>query len=249
MAINKERKSEKKSKSLKNYLFEGLMIFLAVLLGFLTENMRENYTDKVKEQQFIESLVDNLQTDSLMYIKRDSTLIQRITFMDTLNSILTKQPKNRNAEAYLLARFSTRIIQYRPGLSTLNFLSKSNVYASITDGKVKKEIQDYEGEANWIQNLMYVEEEQSLKLYALLPMVFDSKVFLKMNQTGFNNFETPKGNPDFLNNDPMTINQLVYHLYLRRSQFFSQIINLERVETKRKSLITFLKKRYELNAE
>lgn len=242
--MKKENKGVKKSKLFSNYLFEGLMIFMAVLLGFLAENLRESYAEKVKERQFIESLVENLQTDSLMYIKRDSTLMQRITFMDTLNSILTKQPKNRNAEAYLLARFSTRIIQYRPGLSTLNFLSKSNVYASITDGEVKKEIQDYEGEANWIQNLMNVEEEQSLKLYALLPTVFDSKIFLKMNQTGLNSFELPKGNPSFLSNDPMAINQLVYHLYLRRSQFFSQRINLERMESKRKKLIDFLRMKY-----
>lgn len=40
----------KKVKPFKTYLFEGLMIFLAVLLGFFAENMREEYADKNREK-------------------------------------------------------------------------------------------------------------------------------------------------------------------------------------------------------
>lgn len=235
-------------KKYTTYLLEGLMIFLAVLMGFFAENLREEKADLNKERQFIQSLVENLKADSITFINRDSALRQRIVFMDTLNYLLTTHQKNRNAEAYLLARFATRITQFKPGQSTLNYLSKSNAYASIADGDVKNSIQTYEEEANWMQNLIKVEEDQGLLLYSLIPQVFDASVFLTMNQTGFqlNSFKMPKGNPPLLTDNPLAINQLVYHLYLRRSQFYSQTITLNRLEKKRKELIMFLEEKYAL---
>lgn len=236
------------TKKYTSYIFEGLMIFLAVLMGFFAENLREENTESNKERQFIKSLIENLKTDSVTFINRDSALRQRIVFMDTLNYLLTTRQKNRNAEAYLLARFATRITQFKPGQSTLNYLSKSNAYASIADGDVKNSIQTYEEEANWMQNLIKVEEDQGLLLYSLIPQVFDASVFLTMNQTGFqlNSFKMPTGNPSLLTDNPLAINQLVYHLYLRRSQFYSQTITQKRLEKKRIELIAFLEEKYGL---
>jgi hypothetical protein len=67
-----------------------------------------------------------------------------------------------------------------------------------------------------------------------------------MKQVGFQyaKFEMPKGNPGFIGNDPLIINELTYHLYLRRSQFYNELININRIELKRKQLISFLEEKY-----
>lgn len=246
--MNEQKPPTQPTKKYTSYIFEGLMIFLAVLMGFFAENLREEKAELNKERQFIRSLVENLKADSITFINRDSALRQRIAFMDTLNYLLATRQKNRNAEAYLLARFATRITQFKPGQSTLNYLSKSNTYASIADGDVKNSIQTYEEEANWMQNLIKVEEDQGLLLYPLIAQIFDASVFLTMNQTGFHlsSFKMPTGNPPLLSDNPLVINQLVYHLYLRRSQFFSQTITQNRLEKKRRELITFLEDKYAL---
>jgi hypothetical protein len=49
----------------KEYLLEGLMIFLAVFLGFIAENIREGITERDHEKQSIESLVKAVVTDTL----------------------------------------------------------------------------------------------------------------------------------------------------------------------------------------
>ena len=51
-------------KSFKEYLLEGLMIFLAVSMGFIAENIREYFTDKEREVQYIEAFVRDLKADT-----------------------------------------------------------------------------------------------------------------------------------------------------------------------------------------
>lgn len=235
----------KTNKQLKGYLFEGLMIFLAVLLGFFAENMRENASDKNKERQFIKSLIENLKVDSIVFVNRDSALHDRIAFMDTLNSLLTKRQENRNAEAYLMARYATRTTSFKPGQSTLNYLSNSSIYTSIADSEVKRNIQRYEGRANLLQNLIKTEEDQGLLLYPLISKVFDAAIFLKIRQIG-DRFEKPEGNPALLPPDAIAINQLVYHLYLRRSQCYSQATTQNNLQIERRELVRFLEQKYTL---
>lgn len=51
-------------KGLKEYILEGLMIFLAVSMGFIAENIRENFSDSQKEKQYVASLSEDLKKDT-----------------------------------------------------------------------------------------------------------------------------------------------------------------------------------------
>jgi hypothetical protein len=53
MEVHHHPKVEKKN--FKEYFFEGLMIFLAVMLGFFAESLREHISDKSKEREYISS--------------------------------------------------------------------------------------------------------------------------------------------------------------------------------------------------
>ncbi len=43
-------------KGFKEYILEGLMIFLAVTLGFFAESIREKIADKEKERDYITAM-------------------------------------------------------------------------------------------------------------------------------------------------------------------------------------------------
>ena len=47
-----------------HYLWEFLMLFLAVFCGFLAENQREHMVEQQKEKQYMVSLVEDLETDT-----------------------------------------------------------------------------------------------------------------------------------------------------------------------------------------
>src|SRR4026207_990895 len=51
-------------KNFKEYFLEFLMIFLAVTLGFFAENFREHIVENAKEKKYINSIVEDLKTDS-----------------------------------------------------------------------------------------------------------------------------------------------------------------------------------------
>ena len=55
---------EVEKKGLKEYLLEGLMIFMAVFMGFIAENLRERVADHELEQQYMESMVRDLALDT-----------------------------------------------------------------------------------------------------------------------------------------------------------------------------------------
>jgi len=48
-------------KNFKEYFLEFLMIFLAVTLGFFAENIRERIKDSEQGEQYIQSLVEDLE--------------------------------------------------------------------------------------------------------------------------------------------------------------------------------------------
>jgi len=68
---------EVEKKGIKEYLLEGLMIFIAVMMGFIAENIRENITNKEHARQLTTQLVQDLKTDT-------SDLNEAIKFQDSI---------------------------------------------------------------------------------------------------------------------------------------------------------------------
>ncbi len=50
-----------------HYLWEFLMLFLAVFCGFLAENMREHQVEKLRGRQYILSFCEDLRTDTAQF--------------------------------------------------------------------------------------------------------------------------------------------------------------------------------------
>lgn len=73
MEVHHNPKMEKKN--LKEYLLDGLMIFIAVTLGFFAESLREHLGDKAKEKKYVSSLTRELKNDTLQYGKSLNTII------------------------------------------------------------------------------------------------------------------------------------------------------------------------------
>ena len=86
-------------KSFKEYLLEGLMIFLAVTMGFIAENIREHFVNKEKERQYISSFYSDLVNDELQLPKAISGIdAQQIQAADSIVLLLsnanTSNPAN-----------------------------------------------------------------------------------------------------------------------------------------------------------
>ena len=56
-------------KTLKEYFLEGLMIFLAVSMGFIAENIREKFIENERAHELAESLYQEVYADSIKFQK------------------------------------------------------------------------------------------------------------------------------------------------------------------------------------
>jgi hypothetical protein len=55
---------EVEKKGFKEYILEGLMIFLAVMMGFFAEGIREGIGDRAKGNEYIISMIEDARTDT-----------------------------------------------------------------------------------------------------------------------------------------------------------------------------------------
>lgn len=89
MEVHHHPKVERKK--VKEYFFEFIMIFLAVTLGFIAENMREHFIEKTTEKRNVEMVINGLKNDTA----RINTVIfrnmERIKILDTILSFQNKK--------------------------------------------------------------------------------------------------------------------------------------------------------------
>jgi hypothetical protein len=101
MEVHHHPQLDHKPKPIKEYLLEGFMIFIAVMMGFIAENIREGIDNNEHAKQLITQLVQDLKADTaqLNEIYSGETRISKHN--DTLITLL-QQP---------LAKADTRRIQ------------------------------------------------------------------------------------------------------------------------------------------
>lgn len=113
-----------KPKKLKEYFLEFIMIFLAVGMGYMAENLRENLVNKEKEVKYVENLVRDLKEE-----KKSTTEIIKInqemmTAIDTFVNIRALDFKIQKNNQLFLKLFSEaqlyRVNALTPNEITLN---------------------------------------------------------------------------------------------------------------------------------
>jgi hypothetical protein len=122
-----------------HYLWEFLMLFLAVFCGFLAENFREHQVEKRREYQFIHSMIDDVKLDTTalqgILIRR----LRRKEMFDSL-SLLLNGPQRANyvSRLYFFGRqmqrlspviftYNDRTIQQLKNGGNMRLISKSTV--------------------------------------------------------------------------------------------------------------------------
>jgi len=134
-------------KRFKEYLLEFLMIFLAVTMGFIAENIREHLSDNSKENEYIAGMVKNLRVDTIRLKQVIGESDVQIKGLDSLINV----SKNKLAELPVqdsLYQLTSKYIFYANDFKnddiTLTQLRNAGGYRLIKDGNVLDSIAEYE---------------------------------------------------------------------------------------------------------
>lgn len=136
-----------------HYLWEFLMLFLAVTLGFFVENQREHFIEHKREKEYIRSLLTDLAKDTANASIHLRNNIQRFNGLDTLADLLNSENPGDSAITLRLYDLSFRFtrsaslvvtndITIRQLLSSGNvrLLRKKGVYDSLVLYQLRKEL-------------------------------------------------------------------------------------------------------------
>ena len=75
-----------------HYLWEFLMLFLAVFCGFLAENFREHQVEHQREKQYMQSLLADIKEDTAEINKSKLTATKAMAYQDSLIFYLYNNP-------------------------------------------------------------------------------------------------------------------------------------------------------------
>ena len=198
-----------------HYLWEFLMLFLAVTLGFFVENQREHYIEHKREKQFIRSLVNDVKADiiHLETILKNREIKQ--VSVDSLITLMNLPDREKYGDGiYINAIHVSRGVGIRltPHDGTLLQLKNSGGMRLIRKRYVVDSITSYDVNVRNLIRLGDVEDRIFYEYRDLAPFIFNGLVFDKMMDE--NNVSTRTTyNPALLNFDRSRLDYLNYILY------------------------------------
>ena len=128
-----------------HYLWEFIMLFLAVFCGFLAENQREHYIEHQREKQYMRSLLEDLQTDTTTINRVHRRAVAQLSFLDSLIELGNHSPAKADDihKLYFLQGNSTRFLNIHFEDGTSSQLKNAGGMRLIRKEEVARAIREY----------------------------------------------------------------------------------------------------------
>lgn len=240
-----------------HYLWEFLMLFLAVFCGFLAENLREHVQETKKEKKYISLLMQDiaLDTTKLHEIYERFDLANRS--VDTLIGLLKSNERNINScKIYNLA---TKVpLNYRAIEShdqSFQQLKSSGNLRLIRNNKIVTDIGSYYQQYYDLNNggpaQMLFQNRHDVYLFT--HELFDMRTFEKMlrsfKDSSFRhliNLDSCEEKPVLLSNDPMIINKICGRYFYLSMSAKAVMVWIKDMFQTADSLLANIKREYHL---
>lgn len=230
-----------------HYLWEFLMLFLAVFAGFMAENFREHILEKKREKQFIVSLTKDVELD-IASLKLSSNVKRGYCkYFDSLVYLLQNNSKKLN-DIYFYARHLGRITEFKYHDRTIQELKSTGSLRLISNKKAADSITVYDNEiAKVVLNQQEIEHQLRNDIMATqIGKVFDGYVWNDLvDSTG--HISRISNNPELVTRDPKLINDFIVHIVHLKTSYRLTEGEIEKAIIAAESLVAFLKKEYQLN--
>ncbi len=226
------------------YLLEFFMLFLAVFLGFVAENIREHSVERTREKEYMVSIVNDLKTDT-------SNLAQNIRSFDGILNGQDSILRNFNSIGKILSPFMQRRMGDLTGFpdfvysdGTIQQLKNSGGLRLLHNRKVVDSILVYDAE---VSKTLLNQKNLSSSL-----QILDNSRFHFFNYRAIDSisFSGNTANPDM---QYLTKKADPEDLYSKIKQYnwIMEVVryNMSALKEKGTSTLQFVKKEYHLENE
>ena len=228
-----------------HYLWEFLMLFLAVFCGFLAENQREHLVEKQREKQFIKSIIIDLSQDTVALNRLIEDYAKKGKELDSLMILLnTPNIQEKGTSIYLKGRSAPRIQYFTPIDRTILQMKNSGGFRLIRNDSASTSILDYYASINFLELLKSINSQQAETYRIYSTDIFDPMILEKMIANNADSITTPEGNPKLLTYDKKQLTRLtgaIHYYNSTRRALGTYCLSQKKAAI---SLIYFLKKEY-----
>ena len=233
------------------------MLFLAVFCGFLAENQREHYIEKVRAKQYARSLINDLKGDTGM-VSRIVRQAKRIVLqIDSVAEVLEKKRINeiQNIDLYIFVSLDQMYRPYTWNRTTLEQIKNSGSIRYFSNDSIINRISAYDAFTRHMDE-DYKNDEEGFRHYRESGnRVFDQNYPRKFNDALDSNIdslmqtnyykEMAINGPRLLTSDIRDIKVLVNTmLSLRNGLSIRSESELPKLKRSAEELIIFLKNEY-----
>jgi hypothetical protein len=169
-------------KSFKEYLLEGLMIFVAVSMGFIAENIREKIVENERGNEYMLSMHQDLKADTAELNRIIKYKQNDIIYYDSLFYLL-KADRTKAIDIYFYLRILPRQNFFYRVDGTNKQLENAGGFRLIHDRAVIDSLHAYTRTYNELKDLENLEQETINMVKEKAFKIADGYVYDKMTQT------------------------------------------------------------------
>ncbi len=231
-----------------HYLWEFLMLFLAVFCGFLAEYKLEQTIERHKEKEYMQTMISDLKEDTVSLSRLAKDYEQKGIELDSLVYLLkTPDNKEQAAELYYYGRKANRVVFFNSIDRTIQQMKNSGGFRLIKNESAANSILHYYSQMNELYLLQANFNNQSIEYRINSIPLFDPLVLETMvNNSTNNEIIKPAGSPVLLTYEKSSLLKLISNLhYMKGSRRVLQN-NFATIKVAAEKLIELLKKEYHL---
>ncbi len=170
-------------KGFKEYLLEGLMIFLAVMMGFFAETIRENISENKIAREYAELMTEDLKKDTVELNNRINELKFVSAKLDTFVTFVhTKKLSDLPGGTwYYYGRFGTRINLFQSVNATLDQLKSSGSLRLFRNTALVNAIAQFDAASQYVLQLADGQQRSDqANVLQLRNRLFDAYNFIRI---------------------------------------------------------------------
>lgn len=249
-----------KAKPWKEYLLEGLMIFIAVTLGFFAEGFREQINNHEKEREYMITMLEDLRGDSIQNTKVLNQWVRNLSDMDSVADAITLPLTAFNLpKAYRHLSNALDFESFYYNDRTIAQLKNSGAFRLIRDGVIANSIIAYDQlNNNEIKNIYlqfngFYENTVRLRNKAFVQSIIN-KIYQKSSYKGISNEIDPwieglirsEVSPLSKTEQETVMFEFKNALLAYRRDFENMRWGMDQLQKRQNELIELIKKSYEL---
>jgi hypothetical protein len=252
MEIHAQHLHKAPGKKWTHYLFEFLMLFLAVFCGFLAENQREHMVERRREKDYMINMLEDIKADTANLNRIINSRTKKDHALDSLSHMMNgKSPGDFAKEIYFYAASIARTLPYRfvPNDGTMLQLKNSGSMRLIHKRAVVDSIIKYDVN---VRNILgqWAVEESIIEFYrTAATKMFDALAFEQMFDENLNVVRLPVNNPAFQSYSKRELYEWNYRVYGMKAINKANRRDERTLLQQATNLLNTLRKEYHINEE